>query len=153
MKISIILIGKTKDSWIEEGIEEYLKRLSPYAMLHYEELQESKAKERQVIMKEDAEKLLRKRDPNAIHWLLDPKGVQYSSEDFAAHVLKEPKALGQPVQLFIAGAFGLPEEMKKEFTHMLSLSSLTFTHQMTRVILLEQAYRAFTILQGKSYHY
>lgn len=153
MRIEVIAIGKTKDSWIKEGMEEYMKRIAPYALFSYEELKESKASEAKECMREDGERLVQKQKEGAIHILLDPAGSTYDSLSFAETILKASKERGTPLQFFIAGAFGMEDAHKKLFAQQLSLSPLTFTHQMTRVILLEQLYRGATILAGKQYHY
>jgi len=85
--------------------------------------------------------------------LLEAKGKEFSSEDFAKFVEQKKNLGGGKICFVIGGAKGLPAEFKKDFDLQISLSKMTFTHQMARVLLLEQLYRAFCIMSGKKYHY
>lgn len=135
VKINILSIGKIKHSWLEEALDEYTKRLSPYATINWRlvknltELEKAAEKEMRLIC-------------------LDPKGREQTSEEFSSLIQKE----GSRMCFVIGGDVGLSEMLKKRAAHLLSLSRLTFTHQLTRLILLEQLYRAFEIERGSPYH-
>lgn len=138
MKIKIISVGKTKESWLEEAFEEYIKRLKP-------------------IM--EIECLWAKNDAQLAAWAqrekgvicLDPRGAQQTSEQFSTFLHQQIERNGSRLAIVIGGAEGLTEEVKR-LGPLVSLSLLTFTHQITRLILVEQIYRAFEIAKGSNYH-
>lgn len=134
MKLKLLSIGKTKESWLEEAIGEYLKRLPcPFEFHLFKDrpkLVEAAQKERRLI-------------------LLDPQGDQLTSEAFSKFLIKEIELGGATACFVIGDADGLPPELKGS---KISLSKLTFTHQMARLILLEQVFRAFEIDRGSPYH-
>lgn len=136
--VKILLVGKTKEAWLEEAIGEYLKRLSPYVhfdfLLFKDEklLEAALAKEKNVIV-------------------LDPEGKRMTSPLFADWLFTQFERGASHVAFAIGGPEGFSEEVKTKYP-LLSLSSLTFTHQMTRLILLEQIFRAFEIKKGSHYH-
>jgi len=132
IKVTILSVGKTKEEWLEEALAEYEKRLSRDVKIEW------------IIVKDDRQ-LQDKIGPGA--FCLDPQGKSFSSESFATFVAEQ----GSRMMFVIGGPAGLPPRLK--LTHpLLCLSSLTFTHQITRLVLAEQIYRAFTILSGKPYH-
>lgn len=138
MKIKILSVGKNKESWLESAFGEYLKRLKPTV---------------------DIECLWAKNDSQLIDWAvrekgvvcLDPKGSLLTSEQFSSFLLQQIEKNGSRLTLVIGGAEGLPEEVKR-LGAFISLSPLTFTHQITRLILIEQIYRSFEIAKGSNYH-
>lgn len=139
MKLRIALIGKVREKYLLEGEAQYLKRLSKYTKI---ELLECK----------DNSHLLKRLDSSEYLVALDEKGKSYSSIQFAKFI--EERMLRGPslVTLAIGGATGWDDVIKKRANLLLSLSDLTFPHQMVRLIILEQLYRAFTILKGEPYH-
>lgn len=138
LKLKILSIGKTKEKWLEEGFQEYVKRLKPHMQIecHWA-----------------------KDDLQLIEWInqqtnllfLDPSGHLLTSEKFAQFLTQQWEQEGARLTIVIGGANGLPKEIKKR-GGLISLSPLTFTHQMTRLILIEQIYRAFQINKGTPYH-
>ncbi len=153
MKIHIIQIGKTKDKNIEELVAEYIKRTSPYAKVEFTSLNEEKltsSKRKEKIIEIEGEKILKNISDGFIV-ALDEKGEQFSSMDFSKIILKQ-KDLGEKITFVIAGAFGLSNAVKAKANLVLSLSKMTFTHEMARLFLMEQVYRAFSIIAGKGYH-
>lgn len=138
LKIKILSIGKTKEAWLEEALEEYVKRLSSKASIEY------------LWAKNDTH-LLQLVQQEPLYICLDPAGKQMSSEAFAAFVSSNLQAGGSRLSFVIGGADGLPIELKKHGI-LISLSAMTFTHQITRLVLLEQIYRAFEIERGSKYH-
>jgi 23S rRNA (pseudouridine1915-N3)-methyltransferase len=133
MKINVILIGKTKE--VEFG--EYVKRISGFANLDVREVKEFGVEKIRAL---DGHKVL-----------LDERGVQMSSEDFAGFLGKH-KDMGETVNFVVGGAYGFNEEERAEADLLLSFSKMTFTHQMIRLFLFEQIYRGLSILAGKAYH-
>lgn len=134
MKLKLLSIGKTKESWLNEAIDEYLKRLpAPFEIIICKDrarLVELAQKERRLI-------------------LLDPAGSLMTSEKFSSFLIKEIELGGASIAFVIGDADGLPPELQG---NKISLSPLTFTHQMARLILLEQVFRAFEIDRGSPYH-
>lgn len=144
-KIKIITPGKTKAKFIKDGISHYIKIISPYAKVEIIELREGSGERDRVIEQESKAILsLVKEDFVILH----KDGQILSSEEFADFL--RDKAFHQFV---IGGVFGVNQEVFKSASFKLSLSRMTFPHELTRVILLEQLYRAMTIIHGKSYHY
>ena len=139
LHIQIIQIGKTKDKMFKDAEQEFEKRLSKYAKLD-------------IVTVDDESKVLDRCEKGSHKVALDLKGDQGSSEDFADFI-KRRQFDGGKVTFIIGGPFGLTLPVIDACDSKLSLSKMTFTHQMVRVFLLEQIYRAFTILEGKKYHY
>ena len=153
MKINIIQIGKTKDKNIAELVSEYIKRTSPYAKIEFITLNEEKltsSKTKEKIIELEAEKILKNISGDFIV-ALDETGKQFNSIDFA-EIIKKQKDEGQKINFIIGGAFGLSKNVKAKANLTLSLSKMTFTHEMARLFLMEQVYRAFSIIAGKGYH-
>ncbi|KAF6004138.1 hypothetical protein CCYA_CCYA04G1322 [Cyanidiococcus yangmingshanensis] len=143
LHISILAEGKSKFPWLEEGFREYEKRLSPYAQLHQLWVRDTPSLVRRTRQQRTAERVL----------ALDAsRGKSCTSEEFARLVFDELERGGSRITFVIGGATGLPEQVLSEAHHVLSLSSLTFTHQMVRLILIEQVYRAIEIRRHSPYH-
>lgn len=154
MKIDLILVGKDKEAWVKELSSEFVKRLSKSCDLEIilvadENVDDSQGK---IAMKKEGDKIISKLKDGHKKIALDVTGKQYSSEDFSRFILKLKDQEGGKVQFIIGGAYGISQEVLARMDYKLSLSSLTFTHQMARVLLLEQLYRAFSIIQGSAYH-
>lgn len=139
LHIQIIQVGKTKDKLYGKIEAEFEKRLSRYAKL-------------EIITVDDESKILDRVENGSHKVALDLRGDQGSSEEFADFINRR-QLNGGKVTFIIGGPFGLSMELLDNCDSKLSLSKMTFTHQMVRIFLLEQIYRAFTILEGKSYHY
>ena len=148
MKIVLHWVGKTKDVFIRDGIRKYLGFLRPYASVDVIEIKEEKGSfPTQAVKEREGRRILRQVNDFI---LLDEGGHQYTSRGFA-ELLKSFE--GSVLKFVIGGSFGVSEAVHREAKIILSLSNLTFTHEMSRLILLEQLYRAFTILHNKKYHY
>jgi 23S rRNA (pseudouridine1915-N3)-methyltransferase len=144
-KIRILWPGKTKDRNLAEGIDYYLKLLGPMARVTVAEVREEKGKSADVARDAEAKRLLKQ---SGAYYLLDEKGKQYTSVGFA-------RFLGEhdSVDFVIGGAFGVADEVRQGAKGVIALSMMTLTHEMARLLFLEQLYRAFTILKGKGYHH
>ncbi len=158
MKITVIAVGKIKEKYLKEGIREYSKRLSRFCKLEIEEVNDesapenlSYAQERQVKDKE-AQNILGKIKYGSIVIALDIKGNKMSSEKLASMINTYMISGKSDITFVIGGSLGLGEEVLKRADVKLSLSDMTFLHQLTRLILLEQIYRAFKIIRGEVYH-
>ena len=147
MRISILAIGKLKERYLIEAVEEYLKRLKPYATVEIVELQECRT------IEDECDKLISRFPKDSWICVLDVFGEVMSSEQFA-QTMSNLALNGQSKLVFvIGGAFGISDKIRKMANLRLSLSKMTFTHQMTRLILIEQIYRAFKINRGEPYHW
>jgi len=137
-KIKIICIGKIKESYIKEGIEEFLKRVKPMADLEITELKDEG-------IEKDSEKISRYTGSNS--FIMDAAGKSFSSEEFASFIKKQER----PLTFIIGGPEGITKEVKQKF-NLISLSKMTFTHEMARLFMLEQIYRALMIINNRNYY-
>ncbi len=153
MQISIIQIGKDKQAFITEAVNEFKKRLQAYGNVHFITLKESKHENSTLAKREEAKEISKHLSPKAFQIFLDEKGQQLTSTDFASELQKVMNQGISDLQFVIGGPYGLDNELKKHADLILSFSKMTFTHQMIRMVLVEQIYRAFTILNNKKYHY
>lgn len=147
MKINLLAVGKLKEKFLTDAVCEYRKRLKPFANVEIKEVPEQRS------IDDEGERLLALVPKESWTCLLDVGGVEMSSEEFASK-LQSLMLDGRSQWTFvIGGAFGVSEKLRAEADFRLSLSRMTFTHQMTRVILVEQIYRAFKIIRGEKYHW
>ena len=153
-KIRIIALGKFKEKAYLELEKEYLKRLRPYARISVLDLPEVPYRvhdDLNIIKEKEAEKIIKQLPENGIVILLEEKGIARNSHDFA-QFLQRTGGLGKELVFVIGSGIGLHESLKQYSNYSISLSPLTFPHNMARVILEEQIYRACTILANKEYH-
>ncbi len=155
MNINIISVGKIKEKYIKAGIDEFLKRISAYSSVKVTEIPAQELNtytSTEKILEKEAEKIFNNIKQNTYVIVLDRKGEKLSSEKFAQK-LKEIFLQGINRIAFIIGSSeGLADEIKKRADLSLSFSEMTFPHQLMRLILIEQVYRAFKILQNEPYH-
>ncbi|MFC5283259.1 23S rRNA (pseudouridine(1915)-N(3))-methyltransferase RlmH [Pedobacter alpinus] len=156
MKITLIAIGKTDDSYILEGVDKYLKRLKHYIKFDIQiipDLKKTKNLSQDEQKYKEAELFLKHIHPNDVVVILDERGVEMSSTHFADLINK--KMIGSVANLvfLIGGPYGFDNALYQRANHKLSLSKMTFSHQMIRLFFVEQVYRAFTILKGEPYHH
>lgn len=155
MKIKILALGKIKEKFLKEGIDEFVKRLSIYSPIEILELQPVEIKDENLIesvLDKEAEKILSLIKSNSFVVTLDVLGVSFSSEKFAAKIDEIIKSGHNELVFVIGSSYGLSKLVSQRADLRLSLSSLTFLHQFARLILVEQIYRAFKILKGETYH-
>ncbi len=154
MKITFIWIEKTKDTWLKQGIEEYLERLRPFCDVAVKELRSGLKKGSPALCKEtEAKNIIAALPEKSFVVVCDLQGKQFASET-VAHLLERLENQGQrEVACIIGGAFGVSEAVLQKASLTMSLSAMTFTHDMARLVLVEQIYRAFTIKKGLPYHY
>lgn len=153
MKYDILLLGKTKDSFLSEGIAEYCKRLKHYTSIQLKVLKVKNFKgSDQYIKEKEGEILLNNIHPASMIIALDAKGQQFSSEKFATLISQWQLSGKKHISFIIGGPLGLSDELLRRAEKKISLSQMTFTHDMVRLFLLEQLYRAYTINAGEKYH-
>lgn len=153
-KITIICLGKFKEPAYKDLEKEYLKRLSPYAKVKVIELPEEpygKNPDLERIKLKEAETIQKHLPDNAMVILLEEKGTVRDSKDFAKFI-ERVSGLGQELVFVIGSGIGLHSSLKNVSNYKISLSPLTFPHNMARILLEEQLYRACTIINGKEYH-
>lgn len=159
MKITIISIGKISASFLKDGIDEYTKRIKPYGTLSFIELKEDKVgdkpsdAERQQAIEHEGEKILKYLKPNQYMYLLDLHGKMLSSETLAAQFADLALQGKSDIVFVIGGPFGVSQALREKAHRSLSLSPMTFTHQMVKLLLVEQIYRAFKINRNEPYHW
>jgi 23S rRNA (pseudouridine1915-N3)-methyltransferase len=156
MKITLIAVGKTEDKYLIEGIEKYLNRLKHYINFNLSIIPDVKntknLTEAQQKSKE-AEAILKQLNNTDVIVLMDEKGKKYSSVLFANYLNKQMIGSVQNLVFIIGGPYGFDESIYKRANASISLSDMTFSHQMVRLFFVEQLYRAFTILKNEPYHH
>ena len=158
MQINIIYVGNIKDKYFSDAVKEYEKRLSAYCKVVNTEIKETKIPENasaaqiNKAIEEEGEKILSVLPQKSYKIALAVEGTMLSSEDLAKKIDFSLTGGYSSISFIIGGAFGMSEKVKKSCDMMLSVSRMTFTHRMMRVIILEQIYRAYNILSGGKYH-
>ncbi|REJ82302.1 MAG: 23S rRNA (pseudouridine(1915)-N(3))-methyltransferase RlmH [Bacteroidetes bacterium] len=153
MKCELIFVGKTSEKYLKEGIEIYISRLRHYLNVSVSYIQASQAADTSRGREEESERIIRTIKPRDLIILLDEKGRELDSVQFAEQMQKW-MSRGFARILFIAGgAYGFTDELRSKADFILSASKFTFTHQMVRLIIAEQLYRAMTIIRNESYHH
>ncbi|UAL47423.1 23S rRNA (pseudouridine(1915)-N(3))-methyltransferase RlmH [Sutcliffiella horikoshii] len=158
MNISIITIGKLKEKYLKQGINEYLKRLSAYAKIEIVELPDEKAPEQlseaemEQVKNKEGERILAKISDDTHVIALAIEGKQRSSQELAKEMDKLATYGKSKVAFVIGGSLGLSGDVMKRANDTLSFSKMTFPHQLMKLILLEQVYRGFRINRGEPYH-
>ena len=157
-RISIICVGRIKEKYWNEAIAEYAKRLSRYVKLDIIEVADEKTPDDappavcEQIKKKEADRILENIDERARICTLEIKGRSFSSEQLSEFIGRQGVEGINHIQFIIGGSLGLHESVLKKSQMAISFSAMTFPHQMMRVILLEQIYRSYRILNGEPYH-
>lgn len=155
MKITLLTVGKTDVRWVREGLELYVSRLSHYvrfALKGIPELKNVSAFTKEQIKEKEGDLILSSLAPGDFVVLLDERGRKYRSVEFADFI-RERLNRGADMVFVVGGAYGFPQKVYSRADSMMSLSDMTFSHQMVRTIFAEQLYRAFTIIRGEPYHH
>ncbi len=139
MKLALVAVGKLKEAWVQDASAEYAKRVRSKLPLDL------------VEVKDDAE-LVRKIPPRYKLWALDERGKELTSDELAQSLARSMNGSEQGIALVIGGADGLPRELVARANFVWSLGRLTLPHRLARIIVLEQLYRALSILRGEPYH-
>lgn len=155
MRITVVCIGKTSAAYVREGVSIYLKRLQHYAQVDWLELPDVTVKGGTSIQvkQREGETILKQLKPDDFLTLLDERGKSYTSTAWAQWLQQRMNASVKHVVLVIGGAHGFSEEVYARANAQLSLSAMTFPHELIRLFLAEQLYRAHTILKGEKYHH
>ena len=155
MKIKVIALGKIKEKFLKDGIDEFLKRLKPYTSLEIIELTPVEIKDENLTQKaleQEAEKILANIKPDSYVITLEILGKQLSSEDFAQKINEITNSGISELVFIIGSSCGISPSVSQRANFKLSISKMTFLHQFARLLLVEQIYRAFKILKGETYH-
>ena len=156
MKVTLIVVGKSDLGAISELIREYEKRLNHYCkfeLLTAKTISKTKGLSVKEILEYESKELQKHLNPKAVLILLDDKGVQKSSLEFSSFIGDMRQKAVPELCFLIGGAYGFSDQIRFMCSHKLSLSAMTFTHQMVRPFFLEQLYRAYTILHNEPYHH
>lgn len=151
--VTILVVGKIKEKYFQEATGEYLKRLRPYVKITIEELkaepfknESGKIKSKKIEGERIINFLEKRQDKEVV--ILDERGKKMSSVAFAEYIV----TINKPIIFVVGGALGIDECIIKKYTNKISLSDMTFPHEMARLFLIEQLYRANMIIKGKEYH-
>tara|TARA_B100000963_G_C22432887_1_gene582988 strand:+ start:294 stop:767 length:474 start_codon:yes stop_codon:yes gene_type:complete len=155
MKVKLIVMGKTNVNFLKDGENEYDQRIKHY--INFEQLiisdvKNTKNRSSAEIKIKEGQQILSKISSSDCVVLLDEKGKQFSSKEFSNFLTKKILKSTKYLVFVVGGAFGFSDEVYKRADYKLSLSKMTFTHQMIRMVFKEQLYRAFTIIKGEKYH-
>ncbi|MDD2577495.1 MAG: 23S rRNA (pseudouridine(1915)-N(3))-methyltransferase RlmH [Bacteroidales bacterium] len=155
MNIKLILVGKTEEKYLREGIEIFEKRLKNYInfeMIIIPSLKDTKSLSPQIVKEKEGELILKQVSKYDKIILFDEKGLEFTSMDYSVFLQKHMNAGVKNLCFVVGGAFGFSDEVYKKADQKVALSKMTFSHQMIRLLIVEQIYRAFTILKNEPYH-
>lgn len=156
MKMTLLTVGKTDKDWVRQGLDIYISRLKhyvPFSITEIPELKNVSSLSKDQIKTREGELILKNIRPTDDVILLDEHGKEYSSMELAKIIQDKITYGGRDIVYVIGGAYGFSEAVYKRADSKLSLSRMTFSHQMVRAIFAEQIYRAFTIMRGEPYHH
>lgn len=156
MKITLLTVGKTDRDWVRQGLDIYVSRLKhyiPFSMVEIPELKNVSALSKDQIKAKEGELILKNIRPTDDLILLDEHGKEYTSVELAKVIQEKISYTGKDMVFVIGGAYGFSPEVYSRANSKISLSRMTFSHQMVRAIFAEQLYRTFTIMKGEPYHH
>lgn len=149
--IKIICLGKIKESYIQSGIEEYKKRISKYTNIEVYELQDEGISDKKIALKKEKERILKIINKKDYIITLEIEGKELSSLELSKKI-EDIFMINSNITFIIGGSYGLDDEIKQLSNFKLSFSKMTFPHQLFRLVLLEQIYRSFKIMNNEEYH-
>ncbi|HAH57858.1 MAG: 23S rRNA (pseudouridine(1915)-N(3))-methyltransferase RlmH [Lentimicrobium sp.] len=155
MKITLLVVGKTAETWTHEGFAAYEKRLKHYIRFNYQEVilpKNIRSSEAAQLRETEGQWLMKYVQQGDQVCLLDEKGSSYTSMQFADWIQRQMNAGVKHLIFVVGGAFGFSEDLYRFAQYKISLSPMTFSHQLVRPVFAEQLYRAFTILRNEPYH-
>jgi 23S rRNA (pseudouridine1915-N3)-methyltransferase len=156
MKITLLLVGATDKDYLKEGMEEYAKRLRhylPFEIKVITDIKRTVSTPEELQKRKEGESIVNNLGPSAEVVLFDEKGKVFSSREFAGFLQKKMASGLKELTFVVGGAYGFSKEVQNLAHEKISLSRMTFSHQMVRLVIVEQFYRAFTILKGEPYHH
>lgn len=153
MKIKIIAPGKIREKFLTDGIDEYKKRLSKYCTVEIIEVSDCPdTMPVDQALKTEGEKILSKVSASDVLWVMDLHGKEFTSEELSSMMIEDLERGGSSLSIAIGGSNGLSPEVVSRADRRICFGQITMTHQMTRLLLLEQLYRGFKIYKGEKYH-
>lgn len=155
MKVRLLVVGKTKERVVQEGIEEFQKRLSRYCSFQLEVIPDVKVSKKissNEVKNLEAKEIVKRIDKDYLV-LLDENGKEFTSVGFSKWIEGQQMTIGKQITFLIGGAYGFSDEVYSKASSKIAMSKMTFTHQMIRLIFIEQLYRAYTIIKGEKYHH
>ena len=156
MRLTLLTVGKTDIPWVKEGLEMYVSRLKHYVNFELKEIPELKkvsALTKEQIKQKEGELVLKELRPSDELILLDEHGREFRSLEFASFLEQKMASSSRDIVFLIGGAYGFSPEVYSRADSKISLSKMTYSHQLVRTIFAEQLYRAFTIIKGEPYHH
>lgn len=156
MKITLLTVGKTDKDWVKQGMDIYISRLKhyiPFSVVEIPELKNVSSLTKDQIKTREGELILKNVRPTDDLVLMDERGKEYTSIELAKVIQDKISYVGKDIVFVIGGAYGFSEDVYRRADSKISLSRMTFSHQMVRAIFVEQIYRAFTIMRGEPYHH
>ena len=156
MEVKLITVGKTDVPWVKEGLDQYVSRLRhyvPFSLVEIPQLKNVSAFSQEQIKEKEGELILKQVAPGDAVILLDERGKQYRSVEWADWIERQLSKCGKGLVFVVGGAYGFSQKVYDRADGMVSLSKMTFSHQMVRTVFVEQLYRAFTIIKGEPYHH
>ena len=156
MKIHLLVVGKTTATYISDAVDEYCRRLKHYITFDMEvipELKNTKSLSMEVQKEKEGELILKALQPGDVVVLLDEHGKEMRSLEFAEYMKRKMNTVNKRLVFIIGGPYGFSEKVYQAAHEKISMSKMTFSHQMIRLIFVEQIYRAMTILNGGPYHH
>lgn len=156
MRITLLTVGKTDKDWVKQGIDIYATRMKhyfPFSIVEIPELKNASSLSEDQIKTKEGEFILKNIKPAEDVILLDERGREFTSVEFAKVLQDKISYIGKDIVFIIGGAYGFSDAVRQRANSKISLSKMTFSHQMVRAIFVEQLYRAFTIMKGEPYHH
>ena len=156
MKMTLLTVGKTDKDWVKQGIDIYATRMKhyfPFSIVEIPELKNASSLSEDQIKTKEGEFILKNIKPAEDVILLDERGREFTSVEFAKVLQDKISYIGKDIVFIIGGAYGFSDAVRQRANSKISLSKMTFSHQMVRAIFVEQLYRAFTIMKGEPYHH
>ncbi len=156
MKILLLVVGKTSEKWLQEGINNYKTRVNNYVQFEIEIIPDYKNRGKidiESLKKIEGDKILASVNEKDVVILLDEKGKEFSSVEFATWIDRNYYITSKKLVFVVGGAYGFSNSVYDRANHIIRLSSMTFSHQMVRLFFVEQLYRAFTIIKNEPYHH
>lgn len=153
MIFRLLWVGKTREEWVKSGVDEYTGRIRRYLPLEVTEVREEKGTEPDLMRAKEGERILKALPKGARVVLLDERGEEMTSPQFATFIEKTRDQGVPEISFLIGGAYGFSDDVRKAAYRTVSLSRMTFPHQVVRIFLAEQLYRALTIMNREGYHH
>jgi 23S rRNA (pseudouridine1915-N3)-methyltransferase len=156
MKIKFVVVGKTVEKYLIDACAEYEKRIKKYIQFEYivlKDLKNASSLSHEQVKEQEAKLLEPYMTPNTYRIILDEHGKEYTSVEFSEYIGRKMANLGKDITFVIGGPYGFDPKISALADDKISLSKMTFSHQMVRLIFLEQLYRAYTIMRGEPYHH